>query len=175
MKLCSSKDSRKRAKQQTRQTRLYNNITYMKILILIKLICCDGEKLQVKKIKAVLDFRMFEFHTTHTFVHYKDSPLIRLPCAAFGHSYTADKQTFQAIANSHCLSAKPTLQSFCGLSNIIMCSYSSVYLLPQKKFSKQHITTCPLVLAAVMCSFHLSSHTGPLHFPSESQTESCVS
>jgi len=49
MKLCSSKDSRNRTKQQTRKTRLYNNTTYIKIMILIKLISCDREKLQMKK------------------------------------------------------------------------------------------------------------------------------
>jgi len=31
---------------------------------------------------------------------------------------------------------------------------------------KKGITPCPLVLTAMMCSFHLSFHTCPLHFSS---------
>jgi hypothetical protein len=50
-----------------------------------------------KKIKAVLDWRTLDFHTAHTFIHYKLSPQICLPRAAFGLSYTADKQHFEIL------------------------------------------------------------------------------
>ena len=45
------------------------------------------------EIQAVLDFR-----ATHTFVHNKFSPPIRLAYAKFGLPYTAGEQTFQAVA-----------------------------------------------------------------------------
>jgi len=34
---------------------------------------------------------VLDFHTTHTFIHYKFSPLICLSYAKFGHSITDDK------------------------------------------------------------------------------------
>ena len=50
------------------------------------------------KLKAVLGFRAFEFHTTHSFTHYKFSPLIHLLYSEFGLLYTAHKLTLWAIA-----------------------------------------------------------------------------
>jgi hypothetical protein len=44
------------------------------------------------KIRAVLDFWTFYFHTTCTFVHYKFSPLIRLLYAKFRLLYTDNWQ-----------------------------------------------------------------------------------
>jgi len=57
------------------------------------------------------------------------------------------------------LSAKPTL-------NIIICFHILVLFVPTRNILKQHITPCPIVLAAVMCSFCLFSHTCPRHFSS---------
>ena len=47
---------------------------------------------------------VFGFRTTRTFVHYKFSPLILL-------SYTADEQTFRAIAQWRCKTESRTV--FC--------------------------------------------------------------
>ena len=74
-------------------------------------------------IQAVLRFQMFDLRTTCTFVHYKFSPPTRLSYAKFGLASTADRQTFQAIVQWRCLSANPTLQSLCGLSNINICAH----------------------------------------------------
>ena len=177
IKLCSSKDSRNRAKQQTRQTRLYNNTTFIKILILIKLICCDREKLQVKKKnRAVLDFWTFDFHTTHILVHYKLSPLIHLPCAAFGPSYTANKQTFRVTAQSHSLSAKPTLQSLCSCSTIIICVHTVVFICYCKKFFEKSISQYALLFLRQCCVLSTYPHThAPYILPVSPKLNFCVS
>jgi len=49
------------------------------------------------KLKAILGFRAFEFRTTHSFIHYKFSPLIHLLYTEFGLLYTAHKLTLWAI------------------------------------------------------------------------------
>lgn len=54
-----------------------------------------------------------------TVVHYKFLPIIHFSYAKFNLSQTAAEQTFWAIAQWQCLSAKPTLQSLPGLGNII--------------------------------------------------------
>ena len=93
-----------------------------------------GKNYRWKKIQVVIDFWTLDIHTTHIFIHYRLLPLICLPCAAFRPSYTADKQTFRVIAQSHSLSAKPTLQSLCGLSNIIICVHTVLFICYCKKF-----------------------------------------
>jgi hypothetical protein len=51
---------------------------------------------------VALDFQTFNFCTTHTFVHYKLSPLIRLSYAKFRLQHTGDEQIFCAITQWHC-------------------------------------------------------------------------
>jgi hypothetical protein len=99
---------------------------------------------------VVLDLWAFNSHTTRTFVHYTLSPLIRLLYPKFGLSYTADEQTSRAIAQCHCQSAKLTLQSVRGPSNVIICVHTVVFIFSARNFFKQHITPHPLVLAAVI-------------------------
>lgn len=53
-------------------------------------------------VRAVLDFWMFNFPTTCTFVHYKFLPLINFSYAKFGLLYMAAVQTFWAIIKWRC-------------------------------------------------------------------------
>jgi len=78
------------------------------------------------KLKAVLGFRAFEFPTTHSFIHYKFSPLIHLLYTEFGLLYTAHKLTLWAIAPWLCKTECLTV--FC------------VYYMPKKVCE---ITTIP--------------------------------
>jgi hypothetical protein len=52
----------------------------------------------------------------------------------------ADEQTFWAIMQWRCLSAKPALQSLCGLSSIIICVRPLVFIFFARNFFKHHIT-----------------------------------
>jgi hypothetical protein len=63
---------------------LYHYFNFQFMLPLIIYCLCE--------IQAVLDFRR-----THTFVHNKFSPLIRLGYATFGLTHIAGEQTFQAV------------------------------------------------------------------------------
>jgi hypothetical protein len=57
--------------------------------------------------------------------------------------YTAVKQTFRANAQWCCLSAKPTLQSLCGLSNIIISVHTVVLICFCKTFLQTGYHTMP--------------------------------
>jgi len=112
-------------------------------------------------IQAVLDFWTFDFCTTHTSVHYKFASLICLLYTKYGLSYIANKQSFWVITQWHCLPAKP--QSW---QRYNLCPCRSVHLILLTTYFKQHIMPLQLVLPVVMYSFHLSSYTWNLQFPS---------
>ena len=107
--------------------------------------------------QAVLDFQTFNWHMTYNFVHYKFWPPIHLSYAEFWFSYTADKETFWAIAQWCCLSAKPTLQSLHGLSDIVVCVHTVVFICFCKKFFATAYHTTPT------CS-HSSDNTRAVFF-----------
>ena len=57
--------------------------------------------------------------------------------------YTAVEQTFWANAQWCCLSAKPPLQSLCGLSNIIISVHTVVFICCCKTFLQTGYHTMP--------------------------------
>ena len=78
--------------------------------------------------------------------------------------YRADKQTFQAIAHWHCLSVQPAFD--CEVLPTLSVFKKQCLFLTARSFYKQRIMSHTLVLAAVVCSLHLPSHTVPLLFSS---------
>jgi hypothetical protein len=95
---------------------------------------------------------MFNCHTTHTSAHYTFSPLICLLCTKFRLPYTADKQTFQATVQQHCLSAKPTFQSLWSLGNVIICDLTEVFMCVISGFCQEGDENCVLLCYYAACS-----------------------
>ena len=62
-------------------------------------------------VQAVLDFQIFNFRTTRTFILYKFSSLIHLLYTIYGLSYTTDEWTFRAVAQWCCKTESRTM--FC--------------------------------------------------------------
>ena len=68
-------------------------------------------------------------------------------------------QTFQAIAQSHCLSAKPKFQSLCHISNIIICVHTVVFICYCKKFFQYSISQHALLILQQWCVPSTYPHT----------------
>ena len=123
------------------------------------------------------------FCTTSTSVDYEFSLLIFIVYTEFGPSCTADDQTFWAIAQLCCLSAKPSLQSLHSLGSIIVCVLRVWFVCYSRKLFETAYHTMPICSRSSdkTCSFLLPFHTCPLHFSSawgltaESQTAFCLS
>ena len=114
---------------------------------------------------AVLDFQTFNWRTTCSFVHYKFLLPVHLSYAEFKHFYAADEETFWGIAHWCCLSAKPTFQSLRGLGDVVVCVHTVVFICFRKKFFQTSYCAMPTCCHSDnMCSFHLCTHTCPLHF-----------